>query len=124
MHCCFTDAISQNYIIGDKIDMRDREYGAWFEGKIVRIVLDPKTQHKYTDIGNQRSNNTNSKDESQESDSENTPPGDTASEDNPKSKRKGIAKYFTKAVINKKQTQVSTKVSEDDLLFKIQLDDE
>lgn len=104
--------------------MRDREHGAWFEGKIVRIVLDPKVQHKYTDIDNQKSENTNSKDGSRESDSENTPPGEIANEENPKSNRKDITKYFTKVVNKKKQSQVRNGVCKDDLLFKIQLDNE
>ncbi|XP_026331879.1 E3 ubiquitin-protein ligase UHRF1-like [Hyposmocoma kahamanoa] len=119
-----TDVTSQYYIVGDIIDMRDREYGAWFEGKIVRIVLEPKAQHKYTDIDHQKSEIIDLKDESQGSDSENTPPGEIVNEENPKSKRKGIAKYFTKAVNKKKEIQVSSRVHEDDLLFKIQLDDD
>lgn len=104
--------------------MQDREYGAWFEGKIVRIVLDPKAQHKYIDINNQNSETKDLKDEIQQSDSENTPPGEIGNEESPKSKRKGIAKYFTKTVNKKKQSQISNGVHEDDLLFKIQLDDE
>lgn len=104
--------------------MRDRDFGAWFEGKIVRIVLNPKAQQKYIDIDNEKSENTNSKEESPKSDSENTPPGEIANEENAKSKRKGITKYFTKAVNKKKQSQVSKGVHEDDLLFKIQLDGE
>lgn len=118
----FTDAISEYYLIGDLIDMRDRECGAWFEGKIVRIVLDPQAQHKYTDIGAHSSKNTNSINGNQ-SDSENIPPGGTTSNKNSKLKRKGITKYFMKAVINKKPAPVSTKVSENDLLFKIELDE-
>lgn len=102
--------------------MRDRQYGAWFEGKIVRIVLEPRAQHKYTDIDNHKRETKDTKHKSQESDSENTPPGEIANEENPKSKRKGIAKYFTKAVNKKTQTQVI--VHDDDLLFKIQLDEE
>lgn len=102
--------------------MRDREYGAWFEGKIVRIVLDPGAQHKYTDIDNYKRETKDSKHKGQQSDSENTPPGEIANEKKPKSKRKGIAKYFTKAVNKKKQSQVI--IHEDDLLFKIQLDEE
>lgn len=104
--------------------MRDREHGAWFGGKVVRIVLDPKEQHKYIDNYIQKSEHADSKNESQESDIENTPPGEIEKEENPKSKRKGIAKYFTKGDIKKKQTNVSNGICEVDLLYKIQLDEE
>lgn len=118
--------MSQYYIIGDLIDMRDREHGAWFEGKVARIVLDPKAQHKYVDINNQKNENTDSMipKESEGSDMENTPPEEIANKENTKSKRKGIAKYFVKAVTKKKQSQVGNGVCDDDMLFKIQLDEE
>ncbi|XP_050683115.1 E3 ubiquitin-protein ligase UHRF1-like isoform X2 [Leptidea sinapis] len=38
----YEDAKSSLYLVGDLVDIRDSEDGAWVEGKIVRIVLDPK----------------------------------------------------------------------------------
>ncbi|XP_045458310.1 E3 ubiquitin-protein ligase UHRF1-like [Melitaea cinxia] len=118
----YRDAESTLYAIGDLIDMRDREQGAWFEGKIVRIVLDPDVQYEsekecesldHSDIHDK------------ESDLENKPPNDS-SEEETKAKRKGIAKYFTKAGKGRKQTKEvkvqKVEVTDENILYKVQLD--
>lgn len=104
--------------------MRDREQGAWFEGKIVRIVLDPDVQYEsetacesldHSDIHDKESN------------LENKPPNNSFEEET-KSKRKGIAKYFMKAGKGRKQTKEvkveRVKVTDENILYKVQLDAE
>lgn len=104
--------------------MRDREQGAWFEGKIVRIVLDPDVQYESETVCESLDH---SDIHDKESDLENKPPNDSSEEDT-KSKRKGIAKYFTKAGKGRKQTKEvkmeKVKVSDENILYKVQLDAE
>lgn len=124
------DAESKFYQVGDIIDMRDREQGAWFEGKIVRIVHEPDKQHipetNYV-ISDHNQNDNNKVNSDKESDSENKPPSATSSQESPsKTKKKGIAKYFSKSVNNKKKqaTQQLAENIDNSILFKIQLDAE
>lgn len=128
----FLDAKSSLYTIGDLVDMRDMEQGAWFEGKIARIVYDPTIPHATEPASNKQPESENLKPSSdKESDSENNPPVEASSPEN-KSKKKGIAKYFTKSPKSVKKKPIEKdvrventgKVSDADLLFKVQLDSE
>ncbi|XP_073950182.1 E3 ubiquitin-protein ligase UHRF1-like isoform X2 [Choristoneura fumiferana] len=122
----YTDADSPLYAIGDIIDMRDREQGAWFEGKIVRIVRDPKAPMQT------KTETSNTKPSTEvESDSENKPPSDaTNSKNTNKPKKRGIAEYFSKTPKKKQiENEVQPKMQSDEknetyLLYKIQLDDD
>ncbi|XP_013184973.1 E3 ubiquitin-protein ligase UHRF1 [Amyelois transitella] len=119
----YADAESSLYAVGDLVDMRDMEQGAWFEGKIVRIVRDPKAPS--TEMGEE---NTDTKEpEDKQEDSENNPP--ETDENSPKSKKKGIAKYFSKSPKTKKKSNENTnkssnKIEDSCLLFKVDLDAE
>lgn len=132
MTTLITDAESTLYTIGDLIDMRDMEQGAWFEGKIRRIVYDPKNPYVVADdTENMNVENGGSKPSSdKESDLENKPPEETSSPES-KAKKKGIAKYFTKSPksLKKKQEDDNSKENvkkniDEYLLYKVQLDSE
>lgn len=115
--------------------MKDREQGAWFEGKVTRVVYDPD---KLSTLEAELSDNTKTSDKTsfdKESDSENNPPSDKSSEGSPsKSKKKGIAKYFGKSSnVKKKQEKIEKDANVDvalnltpdtDLLYKVHLDAE
>ncbi|XP_049885091.1 E3 ubiquitin-protein ligase UHRF1-like [Pectinophora gossypiella] len=128
----YKDAKSSSYVVGDLIDVKDKEQGAWFEGKIVRIVHDPDVPA--TDLNGSFSNDNgleSTKDGSgKESDSENTPPVAALEEESQKSKKKGIARYFAKASNGKKkqeqdnypQIKETIKNSDEMLLYKVQHD--
>lgn len=119
LFCLIVDAESKLYAIGDLVDIRDRELGAWFEAKIVRIVIDPNIQLE-TLVKCSVDNKTKS------CDLENKPPTDES--DDSKSKKIGISKYFTKQVKSNNQTKEKklnlTKLTDDQLLYKVQLDEE
>lgn len=122
------DAISKLYEVGDIVDMRNSEQGAWFEGKVVRIVHNPD----YVPV--KSSNKCNGVSSDQESDSENKPPvKPVTKESSPKkSKNKAIADYFIKItqLSKKKQSELCRSNETDDpgiesgLLYKIHLDAE
>lgn len=113
--------------------MKDREQGAWFEGKVTRIVYDPD---KLSTLDAEVSHETEMSDMTsfdKESDSENNPPSDKSTEGSPsKTKKKGIAKYFTKpSNIKKKQdkTEKNSNVDQNptieaNLLYEVKLDAE
>ncbi|XP_047544031.1 E3 ubiquitin-protein ligase UHRF1-like [Vanessa atalanta] len=119
----YKDTESKLYTVGDLVDMKDRENGAWFEGKVVRIVLDPDVNYESKEKA-EESLNTSDISYDKESDVENKPPSDSSEEDT-KSKKKGIAKYFTKAAKGKKQTKEikveAVKITDDNILYKVQL---
>lgn len=129
------DAESTLYAIGDLVDMRDMEQGAWFEGKIVRIVQDPKATHTHDTPSKTNDSNMNGDGKpgsDKESDLENNPPEESSSPES-KAKKKGIARYFTKSPksVKKKQadkencsTENMKKNNDADLLYKVQLDSE
>lgn len=120
--------------------MKDRESGAWFEGKIIRIVYDPDIPH--TPDANLSSNDTSVLGHSENSDQsfdtendvENKPPSASTNGDSlPKAKSKGIAKYFSRTpkIAWKKQNELNKSLeSKDDrdvdakLLYKVQLESE
>ncbi|XP_063837600.1 E3 ubiquitin-protein ligase UHRF1-like [Ostrinia nubilalis] len=125
----YKDAESSLYAVGDLVDMRDMEQGAWLEGKIVKIVYDPKTHHISDTVNDKHSETKDSKSSSdKESDSENNPPEEASSES--KAKKKGIAKYFTKSPKSVKKKPIdkdlkienSNNVTDANLLYKVQLD--
>lgn len=137
-----SDAESTLYAVGDFVDIRDREQGAWLEGKITRIVYDPDIPI-IPDLNNSSANdkevltNSDNSDSNQscdkESDVENKPPSDTTNGDtSPKTKNKGIARYFTKSpkAVRKKPNTESKNAEENkqsidsNLLYKVQLDAE
>ncbi|CAH2036157.1 unnamed protein product, partial [Iphiclides podalirius] len=130
----YEDAESSLYVVGDLIDVKDREQGTWLEGKIVRIVYDPDAK-SILDENNTSNVETEKEikhvDLDKESDVENEPPR-VQSDDSPKIKKRGVAKYFCKAPRSKKQAEketsknTNTKASKItmDLLYKIQLDDD
>ncbi|XP_048006035.1 E3 ubiquitin-protein ligase UHRF1-like [Leguminivora glycinivorella] len=130
----YIDAESIIYQIGDLIDMKDREQGAWFEGKVVRIVQDPDAPAPAPANGNTTITNTAEEESDLEnnppSDSENTPPSDAANNNLAKPKKKGIADYFTKTPKKKASEKVAKPKSPRDqptgghLLYKVQLDDD
>ncbi|KAJ0183607.1 hypothetical protein K1T71_000030 [Dendrolimus kikuchii] len=91
----YKDAKSTLYAVGDLIDMRDCETGAWLEGKITRIVYDPS-----------QVTNTTSEDDIQSHDL-------PAPEANTSSNKVGIKKYFTKPPNNNKVNV------EEKLLYKV-----
>ncbi|XP_011568402.3 E3 ubiquitin-protein ligase UHRF1 [Plutella xylostella] len=117
----YEDAQSRLYSIGDLIDMKDREQGAWFEGKIVRIVKDPSyiPPEPIEETVNTKE------------DSENEPPSQSSSKSPPK--KKGIAEYFSKMAklsTRKKQIQNTQRHLEEKnspecgLLYTVHLDAE
>ncbi|KAM3968509.1 E3 ubiquitin-protein ligase UHRF1 [Aphomia sociella] len=126
----YTDAESALYAIGDLIDVRDREQGAWFEGKITRIVLDPNTPNaNKNEISQDTKNITAANDKTEyegKNDLENKPPSDKIAVCSPKPKEKGIAKYLTKSPkgVKKKANEDSNqnKTVDVNLLYKVQLD--
>lgn len=135
-----TDAESSLYEVGDLIDMRDREHGAWCEGKITRIVCNPDIPHipdrnstssMDTSVSN-LDNSHNNQSFDKENDVENKPPSDTTKSDTPpKTKSKGIIRYFSptskpvqKKTNNDKKTNEVKLSIDDTLLFKVHLDDE
>ncbi|XP_063392583.1 E3 ubiquitin-protein ligase UHRF1-like [Cydia fagiglandana] len=131
----YIDAESIIYQIGDLIDMKDREQGAWFEGKIVRIVQDPDAPAPAPAITNTTTTKESAGEESDSenkppSDSENKPPSETANSNSAKPKKKGIADYFTKTPKKKSIEKVVKPKSPKDLptsghlLYKVQLDDD
>ncbi|CAB3258852.1 unnamed protein product [Arctia plantaginis] len=134
----YKDAESSLYEVGDLIDMRDREHGAWFEGKITRIVQNPDIPHipdlnststMDTSVSNLDSSDNNQSFD-QENDVENKPPSDATKGDTPpKAKSKGIIRYFSpttkpvrKKTNNDKKTDEVKQTIDDTLLFKVQLD--
>ncbi|CAG9782394.1 unnamed protein product [Diatraea saccharalis] len=123
----YKDAESTLYAVGDIIDMREKEQGAWLEGKIVRIVYCPSSLNSDTNTSNNgesTDNNESKINSDKESDLENKPPADDGPES--KAKKKGIAKYFSKSPKNSKKkimdTECNGKIDEGNLLYKIQLD--
>ncbi|XP_053623803.1 E3 ubiquitin-protein ligase UHRF1-like [Plodia interpunctella] len=131
----YTDAESSLYAVGDLIDMRDMEQGAWFEGKIVRIVLDPKVLPKENNTTDTEVTTINHKFESndKQENSENKPPVEPNEDSQAKSKKKGIAKYFSKSPKSKKKSienqnnnrpSNSDMIEDSDLLFKVELESE
>ncbi|CAG4977879.1 unnamed protein product [Colias eurytheme] len=113
----YKDAKSSLYAVGDLIDMRDREEGAWFEGKIVRIVYEPNTPDSV--INADSLSDDSIKDD--KSDLENQPPDGEKSSP----KAKGIEKYFVKhAKAKKVNKEKDLKSREEYLLYKVQLEDD
>ncbi|XP_021188039.3 E3 ubiquitin-protein ligase UHRF1 [Helicoverpa armigera] len=131
----YQDASSTLYKVGDLIDVRDRETGAWFEGKISKIVYDLTVPH-IPDAKDKSTSDTElvtSPDQSfdTENDVENKPPNDTTNGDSfPNNKSKGIARYFSRTpkAAPKKQTDKGVSKSEHHkdldsrLLYKVQMD--
>lgn len=115
------DVTSTVYAVGDLVDVKDREQGAWLEGKIVRIVLDPKVNYE----NEQNKEDLNSSLDNK-NDLENKPPSNISEQSN--TQKIGIAKYFTKQTNGKrlsKDFKVKTvKVTAENVLYKVQLDDE
>lgn len=105
--------------------MKDREQGAWYEGRVIRIVHDPD----YVVAVVKEQNGVTS---DKESDSENKPPTDSESKANrtKSSKNKAIADYFTKinTLARKSNNSDSTEAEnlsiEHGLLYQIHLDAE
>lgn len=91
----YYDAKSKLYVIGDLVDVRDQELGAWHEGKIVRIVADPS----HHDISSSENISPNIIDESSSS-------------------KKNIRSYFSKGVKEVKSDD------EFGLLYQVQLDND
>lgn len=135
----FSDAQSTLYEVGELIDVRDREQGSWLEAKITRIVYDPSIPHipdpKVT-LSNNALERTHSENSDQsfdkENDVENKPPSEKINGDSlPKSKSKGIARYFSKSPksVRKKPDKDICKTEEPKdldslLLYKVQLETE
>ncbi|CAH2985650.1 unnamed protein product [Chilo suppressalis] len=123
----YTDSVSTLYTIGDLIDMREKEQGAWLEGKIVRIVHQPGSVNCDTSKSNNEVNsdaNDSKSNSDKESDLENKPPEEESPEN--KAKRKGIARYFSKSpkIVKKKlpNKESNGKIDDSMLLYKVQLD--
>lgn len=121
----YTDAVSKLYAVGDLVDVRDPEHGAWFESKIIRIVHDQKG--KKSEHEKEKGSDTSSSYQSQNydcNDLENKPPIEMNGDCKPKSK--GIAKYFTKSPKGKKKDKDSKSETRivDNLLYKVQLDND
>ncbi|XP_032527455.2 E3 ubiquitin-protein ligase UHRF1-like [Danaus plexippus] len=117
----YTDVTSTVYAVGDLVDVKDREQGAWLEGKIIRIVLDPKVNYE----NEQNKEDLNSSLDNK-NDLENKPPSNISEQSN--TQKIGIAKYFTKQTNGKrlsKDFKVKTvKVTAENVLYKVQLDDD
>ncbi|KAJ2954656.1 hypothetical protein O0L34_g2952 [Tuta absoluta] len=125
----YFDARSSLYEVGDLVDAKDKEQGAWFEAKIVRIVKNPDAVQNSSETKVHANEDSKENTESsKESDVENTPPEDKIDEESPKIKKKGIAKYFTKASSIKKkpldQGPSDDKIVDENLLFKVTFDGE
>ncbi|CAH0703679.1 unnamed protein product [Spodoptera exigua] len=133
----YKDAVSTLYEVGDLVDVRDREQGSWLEGKITRIVNDP--DNPYTPDSKDSSSidisvlgHSENSDHSfdTENDVENKPPSESTNGDSlPKSKSKGIAKYFSrtpKIAWKKSDSELNKSVESKDidsmLLYKVQLE--
>ncbi|XP_059059747.1 E3 ubiquitin-protein ligase UHRF1-like [Achroia grisella] len=123
----YTDAESVLYQIGDLIDVRSQEEGAWFEGKIVRIVFDPTVdtpnnikeniQETTNDVADKCDSKNNLKDK---------PPSNVSASGSCKSKEKGIVKYLCKSpkIVKKKSCDDDNQSRTTDvgLWYKVQLD--
>ncbi|XP_072931393.1 E3 ubiquitin-protein ligase UHRF1-like [Epargyreus clarus] len=122
----YTDAESTLYAIGDLIDTRDSESGAWLEAKIVRIVLNPNAEKEITTFKTDLDNE-NGSEQSGNKENDVTSSTDGPISESPKIKPNGIAKHFSKTPKSKKQTtkeSVTRKslITDENLLFKVQLD--
>lgn len=129
----YEDTESTLYAIGDLVDIRDKEQGAWFEAKITRIVYNPdipclrndntsKEVHSNSDSDSSHSNG-------KENDIENKMPTNTKTDIIPKNK--DITRYFIKspkAVRKRPMDEMKkfdeTKQRNDAHLYKVELDDD
>ncbi|KAL4717783.1 hypothetical protein ACJJTC_000932 [Scirpophaga incertulas] len=124
----YEDAVSKFYNVGDHIDMRDQKEGAWFEGKIVRIVNDPNSldcaSNSFTNLLSASSMDKHLSDV--ESDFENNPPTHSSFDN-----KNTISRYLTKNTKGSKTKQKNkesitkveyNKIENDQLLYQIQLE--
>ncbi|KAG6459380.1 hypothetical protein O3G_MSEX011347 [Manduca sexta] len=130
----YEDANSKLFAVADLVDVRNRESGAWFEGKIIRIVIDPEVSEnnlnssiQETNISTTKSENNSSYDK--ENDLENKPPIEVTSGETLNSKNKGITKYFSRSPRGKKKfdkdvVNEKSKLLDTSILYKVQLEDE
>ncbi|XP_014357936.2 E3 ubiquitin-protein ligase UHRF1 [Papilio machaon] len=118
----YQDTESDLYLVGDLVDVKDKEHGTWLEGKIVKIVYDPETLS--TNVNHETRTNGDTEGNSVKEDDHNT--SQIQNDKNAKVTKSSITKFFSPRSKTKKQN--GHKLSEPNelksILYKIQLDDD
>ncbi|KPJ15503.1 E3 ubiquitin-protein ligase UHRF1 [Papilio machaon] len=122
----YQDTESDLYLIGDLVDVKDKEQGTWLEGKIVKIVYDPETlstnvNHETRTNGDTEGNSVKEDDHNEASQIQN--------DKNTKVTKTSITKFFSPRSKTKKQnghksSEPNELKSDRSILYKIQLDDD
>lgn len=124
----YKDAVSTLYAIGDLVDVRHCTIGAWFEGKIARIVYDPTVPNipESMNTSSDKDVLTNFDSNDQGNDKENDARNcelNASTSNATKTRSKGITRYFSKSPktksANKSQEHTDLEAL---LLYKVEID--